>query len=89
MAAKNITNVPSPSSEMESRIRDLTGYEERILVKQALVEASWRYRERAKSLAESRDLERGIERDRCLKICAQFPDNRMAQHIAQLIRSEK
>lgn len=77
------------NAEIEGRIRSLAEFEERLKVKQALAAVSQRYRDNAAHYAQALKQEAMKERDRCIAICAQFPDNRMAQHIAALIRGNQ
>jgi hypothetical protein len=77
------------NADIELRISQLTGIEERQRVKHAVFESWLRDRRRLEALNRA-DLEATrIERRRCLAFCEQFPDNLMAKHIAKLIRGDE
>jgi len=75
------------NEDIERRIREFGGYEERVLVKQALAAVSQRYRDTTGAWEEALNAAVSKERERCAKICdAEFPDNLIAKRLAQLIR---
>jgi hypothetical protein len=69
--------------QMESSLSELRGREEHREVERALKQAS--NNAGLVSLEQAREL----ERERCAKLCDQWPDNLMARHLAKLIRSGK
>jgi hypothetical protein len=70
------------NQELELSISERMGIEERRRVANAINHMGQQDQE-----ATARALGAAVERERCSKICDQFPANLMARHIGRLIRS--